>query len=225
MTAAGEIRAARMQPCAERRTGSVAVDTRRLPDGVHTAGHCAVDFAGNVGCADPVQFRVDNHAPTAPLGLNAGGEAWRSASLFNVAWRNPAQERGSDIAGATYRLTGDGYDSGAVHIPGSGRSAILAIPVPRPGTYTVRVWLRDAAGNENPEAAATAVVRLDDRAPELAFREMRREPAPGRPRLPARPRLGRRPRHDLLPPRGLRGMAARCRRRSPGAWARPSRRP
>ena len=174
VTAAGEIRAARMQPCAERRAGAVDVDTRRLPDGAHTAGHCAVDFAGNVGCADPVQFRVDNHAPAPPLGLTAGGEAWRSASLFNVAWHNPAQERGSDIAGATYRLTGDGYDSGAVHIPGEGRSAILAIPVPRPGTYTVRVWLRDAAGNENPEAAAAAVVRLDDRAPELAFAEMRR---------------------------------------------------
>ena len=174
VNAGGEIRAARMQPCAEQRTGSVTIDTRKLPDGLHTAGHCVVDFAGNVGCAEPRLFRIDNHAPAAPLEINAGGEAWRSASLFDVAWRNPAQERGSEIAGATYRLLGEGYDSGPVYVPGANRSAIAPIGVPRPGTYTVRVWLRDAAGNENRDAAATAVVRLDDSAPELAFQEMRR---------------------------------------------------
>lgn len=179
VTAGGETRGARMQPCAERRSGAVQLDTRRLPDGPHAVAHCAVDFAGNTGCAGPRTFLVDNHAPTTPLGLTAGGEAWRPGSLFNVAWTNPGQERGSSIAGAGYRLLGDGYDSGPIHIPGAGRSAIIGIPVPWPGTYTARVWLRDDAGNENEASAASVVVRLDDRPPGIRFERMRA----GRPQV------------------------------------------
>ena len=46
----GEWRGTRMQPCRAGVSGAASVDTTRFSDGPHALGHCATDFAGNVGC-------------------------------------------------------------------------------------------------------------------------------------------------------------------------------
>lgn len=177
---AGEWRATRMRPCELTRSGAHQVATASFGDGPHELRHCTEDFAGARACAPGRQLLIDNTAPAAPRALSvSGGEGWRSFNEFDLAWANPEQGVASPIAGASYRITGPGYDSGVRYVPGRDQSALLDLAVPAPGEYRVGVWLRDEAGNENPAAAATAALRFDDEAPEVFFMGRER----GRPEL------------------------------------------
>ena len=156
----GAWRATRMRPCDLQISGSHAIPTAAFSDGPHSLRHCGEDFAGNVGCSEPVQVLFDNTAPQAPRRLTAiGGRTRRSARRFRVTWVDPGQGAASPIAAAGYRIRGrGGFDSGPRHLRGEGIAA-LRVRVPGLGPYRLRVWLRDAAGNESPRNAATAVLR------------------------------------------------------------------
>ena len=69
----GEWRGTRMQPCLTLVGGSATIDTTRFSDGPHTLGHCATDFAGNVGCAAPSTVLIDNNPPARPQSAALGG--------------------------------------------------------------------------------------------------------------------------------------------------------
>ena len=176
----GEWRATKMRPCELARAGSHRIATASFGDGPHQLSHCVEDFAGARACGPDRLLLVDNTAPAAPRALAlSGGEGWRPENGFDVSWVNPEQGAASPIAGASYRVTGPGYDSGVLFSPGRGLNALLDLRVPTAGEYALTVWLRDEAGNENPAAASTAGLRFDDRAPEVHFLGRER----GRPEL------------------------------------------
>ena len=172
----GEWRATQMRPCALGVSGGAAVDTTRFSDGPHSLHHCVTDFAGNAGCTADQTFYVDNNPPAHPRDLALAGDAgWRRDDDFDVSWANPDQGPASSIGAALWRITGPaGYDSGAKLVAGHELSGIENLLVPHAGAYSLSIWLRDEAGNENPTATATVPLRFDDVPPGVAF-----EPAAG----------------------------------------------
>ncbi len=167
----GEWRGTLMRPCGTSASGGVAVATTNFSDGPHTLGHCATDFAGNAACVPAQTVLIDNNPPAHPRSLVLdGGEGWRRVDDFDLSWGNPDQGRASPIAGASYRVLGPaGYDSGVRFAAGRNLTAIREMHVPRPGIYSVQIWLRDEAGNEAPGSAVAVPLRFDDVPPGVAF--------------------------------------------------------
>jgi hypothetical protein len=167
----GVWKATQMRPCPLGPSASATVDTGRFSDGEHSIRHCVVDFAGNVGCTPDRGFRVDNNPPAHPRNLVlAGGEGWRRVNDFDLRWANPDQGWASPIAGAYWRIVGPaGYDTGVKLAAGAGIAALADRSVPRPGAFTLSLWLRDEAGNDWPPSAVEVPLRLDDVRPGLAF--------------------------------------------------------
>jgi hypothetical protein len=177
----GEWRATRMQPCALGVAGSATIDTTRFSDGPHSLHHCVTDFAGNGACTGVQTFYVDNNPPAHPRELAlAGGDGWQRLNDFDPVWANPDQGAGSSVGGASWRITAPfGYDSGAKFVAGHDLRALQNLFVPRAGSYTLSVWLRDEAGNESASSAASLQLRFDDVPPGVAF-----EPAAAGDALP-----------------------------------------
>lgn len=167
----GEWRATAMQPCPSFAVVGHRVSTTAFSDGPHVATACVTDFAGNVGCTPAYTARIDNNPPGAPRAVAlAGGEGWRRSNDFDLSWADPDQGVASPIAGAAWRLTGPGgFDTGARFAGGRNRAALADLAVPAAGAYTLRLWLRDEAGNEAPANCAEVPLRFDDAAPQVAF--------------------------------------------------------
>jgi hypothetical protein len=167
----GEWRATQMLPCLTGVSGAQAIATTSFSDGPHVLSHCATDFAGNVGCAAARTVLIDNNPPAHPRNLAlAGGEGWRRANDFDLAWANPDQGAASPIAGACWRIVGPaGFDTGVRFAPGRDLGALNDLGLPGPGAYTLQIWLRDEAGNEAPPSALSMPLRLDNVAPGVAF--------------------------------------------------------
>jgi hypothetical protein len=166
-----EWRATQMQPCLTAVSGHATIDTTRFSDGAHSIHHCAADFAGNVGCSPERTVSIDNNAPAHPRGLGVvGGEGWRRVDDFDLAWTDPEQGPGSPIAGAYWRLHGNGgFDTGVQLAAGRGIAALNHLAPPAAGSYELQLWLRDEAGNAEPTSAITVPLRFDDVVPEVAF--------------------------------------------------------
>ena len=158
-------------PCPQN-ASSFNVDTSVIkPDGPHTLVVETRDAAGNVQ-QTPRQVFVDNTPPASPQALAAeGGESWSRSNAFNVRWRNPGADGGSPVAGAEYEICpagGGACQQGSRD--GADLSSLDGLTVPGPGEWTVRVWLRDAAGNSDRRTASAPLrLRFDDEAPEAAF--------------------------------------------------------
>ena len=167
----GEWRGTRMQPCLTSVSGSATVATTNFSDGPHSLGHCATDFAGNVACIAPIAVLIDNNPPAHPRSLAvAGAEGWRRANDFDLGWANPDQGLASPIGGASWRVVGPGgFDTGAHFASGRNLTALRDLRLPASGTYTAQLWLRDEAGNEDPNSAISVPLRLDDLPPTVVF--------------------------------------------------------
>lgn len=129
--------------------------------------------AGRYAVAQRVSSSVpiDSNPPGHPRSLRVvGGEGWHRVDDFDLDWDNPDRGAASPIAGASWRLTGPaGYDSGVGFAAGRDRSSLNDLAVPAPGVYSVALWLRDEAGNEDPSSAASVPLRFDDVPPGVAF--------------------------------------------------------
>jgi hypothetical protein len=160
------------KPCKDFLPAGLPLDTSGLADGEHTIRFEVGDGSGNWNVLEH-QIRVDNHAPAKPDGLTVeGGDDWRSVNDFTLRWANPAGQV-APIAKAHYELCSSGggtCSQGEVASPDiDGPSRFTA---PAPGEYTVRVWLEDAAGNQDPERASDPVaLRFDDEAPTVLFEQ------------------------------------------------------
>jgi hypothetical protein len=167
----GEWRGTRMQPCLTNVSGTQTIATTGFSDGAHTLSHCTTDFAGNAACAPSRTVLIDNNPPAHPRSLAlVGGEGWRHVDDFDFTWANPDQGPASPIAGAYWRITGPaGYDTGVKLAAGRDVAALPDRFVPAPGLYSLHLWLRDEAGNDNPASALDVPLRFDDVPPGLAF--------------------------------------------------------
>ena len=84
---------ARPRPCADLGNAGLPLDTRTVADGVHALRFVGIDAAGNAASLDRT-IAVDNHAPAPPRAVTvSGGEGWRAAGPFDVAWTNPPAAR------------------------------------------------------------------------------------------------------------------------------------
>ncbi len=160
-----------MRPCDTNASTTHWIDTNGFSDGPHLLKHCATDFAGNGLCSAIHTILIDNNPPAHPKALTlAGGEDWRRRNDFDFGWENPDQGRASPIAGAVWRVSGgSGYDTGVRFAAGRDRRSLNDVEVPAAGTYTLQLWLRDEAGNEDPGSAVTVPLRFDDVRPQVAF--------------------------------------------------------
>ena len=162
-------------PCQGMGGDTLNVNTRDLSDGRHTLAVQAIDPSGNVA-EESRDLYVDNTAPEQPQAPELVGESgWASTNSFDVRWRNPAQNA-SPIAGARFELcpvgAAPGTQPGCVSDSRSGANLteLKDVQVPGPGTWTMRLWLRDQAGNEDPARSVTiGGLQFDGEAPTLAF--------------------------------------------------------
>ena len=176
---------ARPRPCQDL-AAAVTLDTTSVSDGAHTVRLAAYDAAGNPETHDHA-IRVDNHAPLAPRGVDVrGGEAWRAANGFDLAWTNPAGQV-APIARAHWRLCrADGSECRTQATDGPDRTTLDGVRVPAAGEWGLSVWLADEAGNADEALAADPVrLRLDDVAPESPGFDLLDPADPLRVSLPA----------------------------------------
>lgn len=149
---------------------SFAVDTRRLPEGTRALSLQAQDSAGNARTSTPIPVRIDNTAPTRVETAVDGGDGWRKANDFSIAWTNGDEGDRSPIAAAVYKVC---PAAGGQCVTGEQAGAGVArvgLKVPGSGEWTAALWRRDAAGNESPDAASVPVrLRFDPDAPKLSF--------------------------------------------------------
>jgi hypothetical protein len=167
----GQWRGIRMRPCLTTAGGTQTIATTAFSDGPHTVWACSADFAENTGCSPRHTVLIDNNPPAHPRSAAVTGEeGWRRVNEFDLAWENPGQGPASPIAGAGWQLSGPGgFDGGARFAPGAGRTSLQDVSAPASGAYSLRVWLRDEAGNEDPASAVSIPIRFDEIAPAVAF--------------------------------------------------------
>jgi hypothetical protein len=125
---------------------SVALDTRLVPDGDRQVQVGAVDAADNETRSVVRTITVDNGAPAAPQGLAVGSRDVANPG-FSASWRDPGGQV-APIEQARWVLCpadGGACSSGAV--ARSGATGRLDGSLPRPGRWTLAVYLVDAAGN------------------------------------------------------------------------------
>ncbi len=148
------------------------VNTRSVSDGPHSLTLQTTDAAGNANQISRTVL-IDNTAPGAPQGLSVdGGENWRSDNSFGVGWTNPTGDNGAPVAGTDWQICPDtGSDpctSGSKLA--AGLKSVSGLSVPHAGSWTLRVWLHDAAGNADIRNAAPPVhLRFDGDAPTASF--------------------------------------------------------
>jgi len=151
--------------------GTLDVPTRGATDGPHTLTVRSTDAAGNPSEISRT-IQVDNTAPGAPQGLTVdGGNGWRPENAFAVHWTNPSGDKTSPIAGANWQLcpSGKTTDCTTGSLSGGGLTAIPSLKVPGVGDWTLTLWLRDEAGNQDVRTAAPPVhLRFDGDAPASA---------------------------------------------------------
>jgi hypothetical protein len=146
------------QPCPSQITPTLTLNTTKLPDGTHTLTLVTTDAAGNQSTQITRQITIANNPPPAPTNM-AATPTQAGSSVFNVTWTNPADP--TPITEATYQLCpADGPCAVPIAAPATGPATVT---VPEPGTWTLAVWLHDAAGNSNPaDAARTTLTVLPD---------------------------------------------------------------
>ena len=150
--------------------GQITVRTTELTEGTQQLVVQPQDAAGNIGASAPVTVRIDNGAPArVTVGIERG-DAWRNANDFVLTWTNPPESDRAPIAAAIYRLCPAAGGACTQSEEAAAGIATLPIQVNRPGTWTVSVWRRDAAGNADPAVASDPVtLRYDPEPPQVIF--------------------------------------------------------
>jgi len=157
-------------PCPSGR-GQIAFDTKYFPEGTQQLVVYATDAAGNVAGSRPAIARIDNTPPARVDVAASGGDQWRNTNDFALSWVNPPESDRAPIASVVYKLcpAADGGACRQAELKGDG-IASLPVQAPGPGAWTVSLWRRDAAGNEDPNTASVpTTLRYDAEAPQLAF--------------------------------------------------------
>jgi hypothetical protein len=155
-----------------------------ITDGPHTVSAQSVDAAGNVGGSAGATIYVDQTPPSQPTAISvANGPGFRSANAFDVSWKNPPQNL-APIAGAVFRLcptvaaNADSQSTAKAQAAcvqgsraGTNLSEIKDLKLPGPGSFDLKLWLLDSAGNQQPASAAEIDgLGYDDTPPaDLAF--------------------------------------------------------
>lgn len=123
-----------------------------IGDGEHIVHVWLMDQAGNTGQKADIAVRVDANPPQPPTSLSAQQTVGHTAML---RWRT-SQSPGSEVSNALVQLCQDGQTCGAPQmLANAGSLHTGQLPA---GSWTAKVWLADAAGNQ--DAAHPAIVHF-----------------------------------------------------------------
>jgi hypothetical protein len=141
------------QPCpSSPGTQTLTLPTTQLSDGTHTLTLVATDAAGNQSTVASQVITVENSAPPPPVGLSATATQ-TGGSTFTATWSDPTRQL-APITGALYQVcpaSGSGACSAPASAPAAGPATVT---VPGAGSWSIAVWLTNAAGNASPANAA-----------------------------------------------------------------------
>jgi hypothetical protein len=135
----------------------------------------ALDASGNTTVAARTVL-ADNTAPNPVHDLVATGSEWQQTNKFAVNWRNPDDDGKSPVAGAAYQVCPEPSTSPALcqpvqYVALSAISQLTDVTVPSPGAWRLRLWLVDAAGNQNEQTAREVALRWDPDPPSIKLRD------------------------------------------------------
>jgi hypothetical protein len=147
------------------------VATGAYADGQHSVTVQAVDAAGNVSSASR-SILVDNSPPGPPQAVTVeGGEGWQSRAAFNLRWANPPAS-GAPTVGVNWQICQSGNPPTACASgskDGDKLETLNAFQVPKEGDWVLKLWLRDAAGNNTSNNGVSVHLRSDTQAPTAVF--------------------------------------------------------
>jgi hypothetical protein len=140
------------QPCPNTTgTQNFTLPTTQLSDGTHTLTLTATDAAGNKTTTSQ-QITIANNPPPPPIELTATPTE-PGSTTFTATWADPIGQV-APITAATYQIcSAYGLDTcgSPTTAPFGGPAAVTALG---PGTWTLAVWLSNAAGLSSPGNAA-----------------------------------------------------------------------
>jgi hypothetical protein len=143
-------------PCSDVSSVATSLNTGALTAGTRSVQLALVDPAGNESKSAAFSVQVDNTAPGAPSGLSVTGGG--SSPTFGLAWTDPAADAGAPPATIQWNAcSGSSCTSGSTPATG-GTQRLDGLSLPASGTYVVRVWAIDQAGNGTTANAATGSV-------------------------------------------------------------------
>jgi hypothetical protein len=148
----------------------LTLNTAILGDGQHQLAVQAIDSAGNPTSVSRT-ISVDNSPPGPPQKLTVdGGEDWRSKNSFDLHWVNPTAA-GAPMAGVNWQICPAAGTQTCVSGSKDGDSVatLNALSVPKDGDWVMKLWLRDAAGNNTPNNGVAVHLRVDSEAPTAVF--------------------------------------------------------
>lgn len=148
----------------------MTMDTRELVDGTQALFVQAEDTAGNLANSAVVAARIDN-TPPARVDTNLeGGSGWRNANDFALGWANPPEGDRAPIVAANYQLCRKGGGECTRAETLGAEISRFNVAVPAPGEWSLSMWRRDAAGNQEEDNASVPVLlRYDAEPPQLGF--------------------------------------------------------
>lgn len=136
---------------------TLTLPTTELSDGTHTLTLYATDAAQNKSSIATQQITIDNRPPPPPTELTATA-IQPGSSTFIVRWTNPPGQI-APITSATYQVCSVMPETCGPTTPAPA-SGPVTITVPSPGTWTLKLWLTDAAENTNPRNAAQTILSV-----------------------------------------------------------------
>jgi hypothetical protein len=163
--------ASQVVPCPNGVDTYEGLPTGAYTDGPHDVTVQAVDAAGNVSSASR-SVLVDNSPPGPPQAVTVeGGEGWQPRTAFNLHWANPPAS-GAPTVGVNWQICQAGNPptscvSGSKD--GDKLETLNALPVPKEGDWVLKLWLRDAAGNNTSNNGVSVHLRSDTQAPTAVF--------------------------------------------------------
>ncbi len=141
------------QPCpSSPGTQTLTLPTTQLSDGTNTLTLVATDAAVNQSTVASQVITVETRAPPPPVGLSATATQ-TGGSTFTATWSDPTRQL-APITGALYQVcpaSGSGACSAPASAPAAGPATVT---VPGAGSWSIAVWLTNAAGNASPANAA-----------------------------------------------------------------------
>jgi hypothetical protein len=139
-------------PCTDVSAGAASLDTTALADGARSVQLALVDPAGNETKGSAFGVQVDNTAPAAPTGLVVSGGG--SSPAFGLGWTDPSAGSGAPLASIRWQACDGGTCSSGSTAPTGGAQSLGGLTLPAAGSYVVRVWAVDQAGNGTSAGAA-----------------------------------------------------------------------
>ncbi len=143
-----------VQACQELPSGQVQINTSALQDGAQNIQLVLTNAAGDTTVVQGPTIAIDNNGPPAPSQLTATA-ASATSDVIDLAWSNPANSP-QPIAAAYLELC-QATCASPVQVSTSGAAQVTA---PAAGSYTVRLWLTDTAGQGGQSNIATTNVTV-----------------------------------------------------------------